>query len=322
MDIDVVLPWVDGSDTRITRKRETTLHNWNLDTDLNSADRFRDTDLLKYSLASIKKYAPWIHKVYLITDGQQPDWFEEDDMLTVVDHTDYIPGQYLPTFNSNVIELNIARIKDLSEHFILFNDDTILNKPVTAQDFFSENGDPKDAAIYSVIPTDNYFSHIILNDVIILNKYFNKWAGIKSDWRKYINIKYGKQLVRSLLSLPWSNTVGFFNPHTPISYRKSNFEQLWQLEPELLDSCSKNKFRTKSDISHWLVRYFQLQSGRFSPRKSTFSQFYEQSETKAIINDIENSQHKILCINDSDEANLKQELPPILDALNKKFEMR
>ncbi|MFD0897522.1 glycosyltransferase [Loigolactobacillus binensis] len=322
MDIDIVLPWVDGSDARITKKRETALRDWNLDTDLNSVDRFRDTDLLKYSIASIRKYAPWVHKVYLVTDGQRPDWFKADDVLTVIDHTDYIPAQYLPTFNSNVIELNIARIKDLSEHFILFNDDMILNRPVTPQDFFTNNGDPKDAAIYSVIPTDNHFSHIILNDVIVLNKYFSKWAGIKKNWRKYFNLKYGKQLTRSMLSLPWHDTVGFYNPHTPLSYRKSNFERLWQLEPELLDRCSKNKFRTKSDISHWLVRYFQLQSGQFSPRSVAFSQFYDQSETAAIVADIKNSQHMMLCINDSDGANLEAELPPILNILNKKFEMR
>ncbi|MFC6170167.1 glycosyltransferase [Loigolactobacillus jiayinensis] len=319
MDIDIVLPWVDGSDARIAKKREIALRDWNLDTDLNSSDRFRDTDLLKYSIASIKRFAPWVHKVYLVTDGQRPDWFIEDDVFTVVDHTEFIPEQYLPTFNSNVIELNISRIAGLSDHFILFNDDMILNRPVIKQDFFAENGDPKDSAIYSVIPTDDYFSHIILNNVIVLNRHFAKWAGLKHNWRKYINFKYGKLLIRSILSLPWHNTVGFYNPHTPLSYKKSNFDRLWRLEPELLDNCSRNKFRTKSDISHWLIRYFQLQSGDFSPRDSKFSKFYEQSETNAIVKDVQSGQHKMLCINDSDRSNLKEDLPPILESLNEKF---
>ncbi|MFR0554164.1 Stealth CR1 domain-containing protein [Loigolactobacillus coryniformis subsp. coryniformis] len=319
MDIDIVLPWVDGSDKKLKIKRNQALSKWTLDRDLNSSDRFRDTDILKYSLASIRKFAPWVHHVYLITDGQKPSWFQEDTTFKIVDHANFIPEKYLPTFNSNVIELNAYRIKGLSEYFILFNDDIVLNKPVVATDFFSANGLPKDVAIYSVIPTDSYFSHIIMNNMIVINKYFGKWDGLKKDWTKYFNFKYGSLLVRSCLSLPWNGIVGFYNPHTPISYNKSNFTKLWELEPELLDQCSQNKFRTKSDISHWLVRYYQLQSGAFAPRKASFSKFYEQSQTTAIIDDIRRGKHALLCINDSDSADLDKELPPLLKALDDKF---
>ncbi|MGK4058671.1 Stealth CR1 domain-containing protein [Loigolactobacillus coryniformis] len=321
MDIDIVLPWVDGSDPKIAQKREAALRDWRLDYDLNSADRFRDTDLLKYAIVSIKKFAPWVHKVYLVTDGQKPDWFIEDDMFTVVDHRAFIPAQYLPTFNSNVIELNVWRIRGLSEHFILFNDDIILNQPVTPLDFFSADGQPKDTAIYSVIPADNYFSHIILNNMVVLNKYFGKWDGLKKKWSNFIHYKYGKLLFRSLLSLPWDSIVGFYNPHIPTSYKKSNFKKIWELEPNKLDQVSRNRFREKSDLSHWLVRYYQLQSNDFSPRNANFGQFYEQSETQAIIADIDYSKHKVLCINDSSEAQLSQEMPPILRAFNNKFNM-
>lgn len=321
MDIDIVLPWVDGSDVKITQKREAVLRDWPLDRDLNSSTRFRDTDLLKYAIASIKKFAPWVHKVYLVTDRQKPDWFVEDDIFTIVDHTDFIPEQYLPTFNSSVIMLNMFRIPHLCEHFILFNDDMILNRPVKPTDFFAENGEPRDSAIYSVIPADNYFSHIILNNMIIVNKYFSKWDGLKHFWTKYINIKYGGKLIRSILTLPWNSIAGFYNPHIPFSYKKSSFEKVWELEPSKLDSCSRNKFRTKSDISDWVVRYFQLQSGEFVPRNIDFGQFYEQSETTAILKDIQNSTHTMICINDSDSSNLEAELPPILDALNRKFDI-
>ena len=36
--------------------------------------RFYDWDTLKYSLRSIVKYAPWIRKVHIVTNGQIPKW--------------------------------------------------------------------------------------------------------------------------------------------------------------------------------------------------------------------------------------------------------
>lgn len=321
MDIDIVLPWVDGSDKKMAHKRYEAMHNQVVDKDLNSVGRFRDSGLLKYVILSIKKFAPWVHRVYLVTDNQKPSWYQEDTVFKLIDHKDYIPNKYLPTFNSNVIELNVGKIKNLSEHFILFNDDMLINSPVDPTDFFSESGEPKDTAIYSVIPADNNFSHIVLNDAIILNKHFNKWEGIKNNWSKFFNPHYGSQLIRSFLSLPWSGIVGFYNPHIPTSYKKSSFKKIWELEPELLDFCSQNKFRTKSDISHWLVRYYQLQSGSFSPRSAKFGKFYEDFETDKIIRDIRQETHKLLCINDSGTLNINKELGLIIEALNKKFKV-
>ncbi len=56
--------------------------------------------------------------------------------INVVKHTDYIPAEFLPTFNSNVIEMNLHRLKDLSENFVLFNDDMLFLKRTTPDYFF------------------------------------------------------------------------------------------------------------------------------------------------------------------------------------------
>jgi hypothetical protein len=53
-----------------------------------------------------------------------------------VKHEDYIPKEYLPTFNANTIELNFHRIKELSEHFVYFNDDTFITNYMNESDFF------------------------------------------------------------------------------------------------------------------------------------------------------------------------------------------
>ena len=52
-------------------------------------------------------------------------------------HQDFIPQEYLPTFNSNVIELNLFRLEALSDKFILFNDDMFFNKPLQPSFFFT-----------------------------------------------------------------------------------------------------------------------------------------------------------------------------------------
>lgn len=69
-----------------------------------------------------------------------PEWLNtECPKLRIVRHEEYIPSEYLPTFNSNVIELNLHRILDLSERFINFNDDMFVIGETQKSDFF-ENG--------------------------------------------------------------------------------------------------------------------------------------------------------------------------------------
>lgn len=47
-----------------------------------------------------------------------------------MDHREIIDHDYLPTFNSHVIEANLHKIPNLSEHFIYFNDDVFVAKPL------------------------------------------------------------------------------------------------------------------------------------------------------------------------------------------------
>ena len=60
-----------------------------------------------------------------IRDRLEPD----HPKLHIVNHRDFIPEEYLPTFSSHAIELNMHRIPDLAEHFLYFNDDVYLMKP-------------------------------------------------------------------------------------------------------------------------------------------------------------------------------------------------
>jgi hypothetical protein len=133
---------------------------------------------LKYLFRWIEKFTPRVNNVFFVTCGHYPSWLNLDHpKLKFIKHEDYIPKEYLPTFNSHTIELNFHRIEGLSEHFVYFNDDTFVINYMNESDFF-ESGIPKQIAWLDTIPTNNeIFGHVILNDIQLINRNFpyNKW---------------------------------------------------------------------------------------------------------------------------------------------------
>ena len=46
----------------------------------------------------IEKHAPWVNNVYLITNGQKPDWLNlEHPKLKLITHREFMPEAYLPS---------------------------------------------------------------------------------------------------------------------------------------------------------------------------------------------------------------------------------
>ncbi|RHY27682.1 hypothetical protein DYB32_006616 [Aphanomyces invadans] len=157
--IDVVYTWVNGSDPRWKREKDHWHRRWKAQIqgeifdetddsvvfDASAAateNRFRDNEELRYSLRSIEMYAPWVRHVYLVTDGQIPNWLNVDSpRLTIVPHRSIFLNQsHLPVFSSPAIEANLDNVPGLSSHFLYFNDDVFLGAPVTPEDFISPSG--------------------------------------------------------------------------------------------------------------------------------------------------------------------------------------
>ncbi|XP_045104372.1 N-acetylglucosamine-1-phosphotransferase subunits alpha/beta-like [Portunus trituberculatus] len=103
------------------------------------ANRFEDNEELRYSLRSLEQHAPWVRRIFLVTNGQIPHWLNLDNpRLTIVTHQDIFPNaSHLPTFSSPAIESHIHRIPGLSDHFLYLNDDVMLMQEVWPEDFFS-----------------------------------------------------------------------------------------------------------------------------------------------------------------------------------------
>ena len=119
-----------------------------------SRSRFEDHDEMLYSLRSLVMFAPWIRRVYIVTNGQVPTWLNlEDPRISVVPHSSLFPNKsHLPVFSSPAIEAHLHRIPGLSRRFLYFNDDTFFAAPVHPSDFYTK---AKGHRIYFSWPVPN-----------------------------------------------------------------------------------------------------------------------------------------------------------------------
>lgn len=142
-DIDIVYLWVDGNDPAWRKKRDALTGNTEEVSSAHCEGRYADNDELKYSLRSIEQYAPWIRNIIVVTDNQTPRWLDTSNpKIRIVDHTEILPPESLPCFNSDLIEHYLYRIPGLAERFLCANDDTLLNRRVEPSDFFTPQGFP------------------------------------------------------------------------------------------------------------------------------------------------------------------------------------
>lgn len=297
--IDIVIPWVNGSDEEwLNEKRKYTP----LKSSDNNIARYREWETFRYVFRGIEKNMPWVRKIHFLTWGHTPKWLNVNHpKLNIVNHKKFIPNEYLPMYSANVIEVNLHRISDLSEHFIYFNDDVYPIKSLKREDFFI-NGLPCDTAILGAVKNDsqeNFMPYIMLNCLGVINDYFNQRDVIKGKLSNWFNVKYGKYNLNNLYLLPWSSFLGFRNFHTAHSFLKSTFEELWKEIPDALENTCKNRFRDKMDFNQYIFRYWQLAKNQFVPKKPDSSYVNVGKVSKS---DLENiilgKKYKIACIND------------------------
>lgn len=151
IQIDAIIPWVNGNDKNWQKK----LNEYSdIKIDFNKKKesvRFNSIGEIDIAIKSIIKYAPFFKNIFLVTDNQIPDTFEtlkalgksSGINLEIVDHKVLFQGyeDFLPCFNSCSIETLLFRTPNLSEHFVIFNDDFFLMRETKPNDFFI-NGQP------------------------------------------------------------------------------------------------------------------------------------------------------------------------------------
>lgn len=271
MDIDIVVAWVDGSDPLWLAEIAKYPAPGTKDGDC--PNRYRDWGLLPWWFRAVERFAPWVRRIHFVTWGHMPAFLNRNaPKLHIVNHEDFIPKEYLPTFSSHTIELNLHRIPGLAEHFIYFNDDSFLLRPMEAEDFF-RNGLP--CTWGQEVPwvfrgEVGVWAHAAANDLGVINAHFSKKEAMGLHGSKFLDSCYGwKNNLRSfaLYFLYPDYFTGFRNLHAPAAYRKSTFAEVWAAEEELLDGTCRNRCRTAEDVNQWLMLWWQVASGQFSPRR-------------------------------------------------------
>ncbi|GAB3254334.1 stealth conserved region 3 domain-containing protein [Nocardioides dilutus] len=245
--VDVVYTWVDGNDPVWNQAREARLAALAGSGAAETAQtressgqaRFVSRDELRYSLRSVHLFAPWVRRIHLVTAGQVPDWLDVDHpAVNLVDHSAILPADALPTFNSHAIETSLHLVPDLAEHFVYFNDDFFLGRPIRPEAWFSPAGLP---ATF-VAPTT-----VGLTDLPDAPPY------LKAAWnnRRLLQEAFGRVLTHNLA-------------HAPYPHRRSVLAELTERFPEAIAATARSPFRSDTDVSTLssLAQHYGLMTGQ------------------------------------------------------------
>ena len=223
--VDIVYTWVDADDPFFQHQLQSQLIPTSaFKKEAYYESRFKSRDELKYSLRSIFEYAPWVRNIFIVTNGQVPTWLDEtSSRVKVVHHNEIIAPEHLPTFNSHVIESCLHKIPGLSEHYIYFNDDVMLLRPVKPTDFYTENGLMHAFISSASIPNGPKVS----TDTPSMWAAKNARALIFNETGYYFSSKFAHTFHPQLKSISEANELRFAD-----AYHK----------------CRQNKFRQDDDI--------------------------------------------------------------------------
>ncbi|MFF6984511.1 stealth family protein [Streptomyces sp. NPDC008343] len=280
--VDVVYTWVDGEEPAMRAKRARYQERGTseiLDKETN-ASRYTSHDELKYSLRSLAMYADFIRHIYLVTDGQQPDWLDDQAPgITVVDHKDIFPQDTLPVFNSHAIETRLHHIPGLSEHYLYFNDDVFIGRRVTAEHFFHGSGLMK-------IPVSPL-------KIGVGKPHAQETAtnSASKNVRRLLLEKFGRMTTNNFM-------------HTPLPQHRETLHALEHLFPEDVRRTTASRFRSPQDIAMTapLLYQYALMNGQGVPGKFSFRYVnISRPDADARLADLRRTRRfDFFCLNDVD----------------------
>lgn len=223
--IDIVYTWVDGSDLAWADAFRETASEAGRSIDEVALDpaRYRSRDELKYSLRSVWAFCGWARKIWIVTAGQVPDWLIEDERVTVVDHSEILPADALPTFNSHAIESALHHIDGLAEHFIYLNDDMSIGRSVRPELLFTPNG---------------------------LARVFQSTARVEGvEDESSLAVDTGARRGRELLSERFGRVVSGKPYHAPYPLRRSTMQRMETEFADIVGRTAHSRFRSSTDLS-------------------------------------------------------------------------
>jgi hypothetical protein len=234
--IDAVITWVDGYDENHKQKLENYLNQAGIckRTPSVAPTRFNQHNEVNFCIRSLLAFTPWIRTIFLVTDSQRPPVLRQfcgtpyESKIQIIDHREIFFDfeDYLPTFNSLSIETVLWRIPNLSNRFIYLNDDCVIIRPLSREDFFGQ-------------------THVVL----------------RGEWKMHVEKKWRSRLrpllFKSVVAVSEHRTVQensaklvgyekyFFHlPHVPFPLRKDTLKFFFQNQPDLLKRNIAHRIRS------------------------------------------------------------------------------
>lgn len=243
IQVDAVITWVNGNDKNWQKKINDYSESKINFSSKNHLKRYNSIGEIDMAIKSIIKFAPFIKNIFLVTDDQSPESFDSLKALArdngvnleLVDHKIIFRGfeEFLPSFNSCSIISMLFRIPDLSEHFIIFNDDTLLMREVSVNDFFI-NGEPIIRGKWQPLNENNTLRKSYHEFLTFLN------IPVKKD-----KISFKKLQQNSAKLALMDKYVRRF--HTPVCVRRSTLSNFFK-ENTLLRKNIQHRFRNDSQF--------------------------------------------------------------------------
>lgn len=233
--IDVVFTWAGTKG--VEKAAQYSEYQKNISNYAADPVRFLDNNELKFAVTGVLRNMQWVHRVYIVSDGEIPEFVaqlshQEQQKIHIIAHKEIIDEQYLPTFNSHVIEAHLHKIPNLSEHFIYFNDDIIPSRPLKRSHFFQTNG-------LAILFVSNKSFHNIQKTYQNPIKAARKTATMNANSGTY-------QLLKQKYPEFEFDTLFV---HSAKSLTKSGFEEAWRLFGAEIKAFLPNKFRSPNDLN-------------------------------------------------------------------------
>ena len=288
---DAIIAYVDGTDKNWIENYNKFVKN-PLE---NVESRFRSYDVLDIQVKLIRKFMPFIDKIFIVVSNLSQldhiiDELKKLDKVFIVTHEEIIPKRYLPCFNSCTIEMYLHNIKKLDEKFLYFNDDIFPINETKESDFFNGgNICMKPGLKYFDEEICSVYEHNVINSTKLLykdTKIYGKYNAIKPV-------------------------------HSVMPMFKSVNKNVWlEYHNEIEKSLTRTRHR--KNINAYVFLNYLYQKKKYTSKQVECSYFSIFNDFKDINKSIKKS--KVICINDKSEYYIdfdewKQELRRFLECI-------
>lgn len=305
MEIDLVYLWVDGGDPAWQAKRRACAGDSRASGEGGSKARYANHDELKYALRSAEKYAPWIRRIFIVTDAQTPAWLDTaNPRVRIVDQSQILPPEALPCFNSTVIESYLHRIPGLAEHFLYANDDMFFTAPLAPNFFFAPDGWP--FVRLKRKPLGKWHYRAKVAGKALLGKRPGSYRATIHRAAELVERKYGTYYA----ALPHHNVD---------AYRKSDLAEVFEgVFREQTEAALPHHFRTDDDLQRAVALYYALAVGhghlKYADNRESLRIVVQRADFDRRFLRFRPA---LLCLNDSQHAgdDDRQRIRPFLEAL-------